>query len=120
MPRRRVIKALTKTQKRKKEHLEICLDTESVGSASGTGLNRYRFVHNALPELDEPMPEDRGDTLPPHGDPIADSAVAPEATSRDDSLLDFEMPASAEPALWLAIGTMASQDIAISCVALQE
>jgi len=52
MPRRRVIKALTKTQKRKKEHLEICLDTESVTSASGTGLNCYRFVHNALPELD--------------------------------------------------------------------
>jgi isopentenyl-diphosphate Delta-isomerase len=52
MPRRRVIKALTKTQKRKKEHLEICLDTERVTSASGTGLNRYRFVHNALPELD--------------------------------------------------------------------
>ena len=52
MPRRRVNKALTKTQKRKKEHLEICLDTESVTSASGTGLSRYRFVHNALPELD--------------------------------------------------------------------
>ena len=52
MPRRRVIKALTKTQNRKKEHLEICLDTESVKSVSGTGLNRYRFVHNALPELD--------------------------------------------------------------------
>ena len=52
MPRRRVIKALTKTQKRKKEHLEICLDTERVTSASGTGLNRYRFVHNALPEID--------------------------------------------------------------------
>ena len=52
MPRHRVIKALTKTQKRKKEHLEICLDTERVTSASGTGLSRYRFVHNALPELD--------------------------------------------------------------------
>jgi len=52
MSRRRVSKALTKTQQRKKEHLEICLDTESVTSASGTGLHRYRFVHNALPELD--------------------------------------------------------------------
>lgn len=52
MPRRGVNKALTKTQKRKKEHLEICLDTDSVTSASGTGLDRYRFVHNALPELD--------------------------------------------------------------------
>jgi isopentenyl-diphosphate delta-isomerase len=52
MPRRSVSKPLTKTQQRKKEHLEICLDTESVTSPSGTGLDRYRFVHNALPELD--------------------------------------------------------------------
>jgi isopentenyl-diphosphate delta-isomerase len=52
MPRRRVKKALTATQKRKKEHLEICLDTASVAGHFGTGLDRYRFVHNALPELD--------------------------------------------------------------------
>lgn len=52
MPSRRVSKAPTKTQQRKKEHLEICLDTASVTSAAGTGLDRYRFVHNALPELD--------------------------------------------------------------------
>ena len=52
MPSRRVSKALTKTQQRKKEHLEICLDTESVTNTSGTGLDHYRFVHNALPELD--------------------------------------------------------------------
>ena len=51
MPRRRVSKALSKTQKRKREHLEICLDTESVTSRTGTGLDRYRFIHNALPEL---------------------------------------------------------------------
>jgi len=48
----RVKKALTKTQQRKKEHLELCLDTGSVTSSSGTGLDRYRFLHNALPELD--------------------------------------------------------------------
>ena len=52
MPRSRANKALTKTQARKKEHLEICLDTESVSSHSSTGLDRYRFIHNALPELD--------------------------------------------------------------------
>ncbi len=52
MPRPRASKALTKTQARKKQHLEICLDTESVSSHSGTGLDRYRFIHNALPELD--------------------------------------------------------------------
>jgi isopentenyl-diphosphate Delta-isomerase len=52
MPRRSVSKALSKTQQRKKEHLEICLDTERVTSVSGTGLHRYRFVHNSLPELD--------------------------------------------------------------------
>jgi isopentenyl-diphosphate delta-isomerase len=52
MPNRRASKALTKTQQRKKEHLEICLDTASVTSAAGTGLDGYRFIHNALPELD--------------------------------------------------------------------
>jgi isopentenyl-diphosphate delta-isomerase len=52
MPRPRANKALTKTQARKKEHLEICLDTESVSGHSSTGLDRYRFIHNALPELD--------------------------------------------------------------------
>ena len=52
MAKRRVKNALTKTQERKKEHLELCLDTESVASPSSTGLESYRFVHNALPELD--------------------------------------------------------------------
>jgi isopentenyl-diphosphate delta-isomerase len=52
MPRRRVKKALTKTQQRKKEHLELCLDPTSVSGRFGTGLDRYSFVHNALPELD--------------------------------------------------------------------
>jgi isopentenyl-diphosphate delta-isomerase len=52
MPKRRVKIALSQTQKRKKEHLELCLDTQSVSSSSGTGFEAYRFVHNALPELD--------------------------------------------------------------------
>ena len=52
MSNRRVKNALTQTQKRKKEHLELCLDTERVSSPSSTGLEAYRFVHNALPELD--------------------------------------------------------------------
>ena len=33
MPRRRVSKALSQTQERKKQHLEICLDTEPVSAA---------------------------------------------------------------------------------------
>jgi isopentenyl-diphosphate delta-isomerase len=52
MQRRGVNKRLTTTQKRKQEHLEICLDTQAVTGPLGTGLDRYRFVHNALPELD--------------------------------------------------------------------
>ena len=52
MASRKVKAALTKTQRRKKEHLELCLDTESVASPTSTGLERYRFLHNALPELD--------------------------------------------------------------------
>ena len=52
MPSRRLNKTLTKTQQRKKEHLELCLDTETVSSPSGSGLDSYTFVHNALPDLD--------------------------------------------------------------------
>jgi isopentenyl-diphosphate delta-isomerase len=52
MAPRRVKKALTATQQRKKEHLELCLDAKDISSGAGTGLDRYRFVHNALPELD--------------------------------------------------------------------
>lgn len=52
MPRRRVNNALTTTQQRKKEHLELCLDTRMVSGPAGTGLDLYTFVHNALPELD--------------------------------------------------------------------
>jgi isopentenyl-diphosphate delta-isomerase len=52
MPRRGTSQKLTATQKRKKEHLEICLDAQAVTGPLGTGLDRYRFVHDALPELD--------------------------------------------------------------------
>lgn len=49
MARPRGKKPLSPTQRRKKEHLELCLDAPSAG---GTGLDRYAFVHNALPETD--------------------------------------------------------------------
>ncbi|WP_135548357.1 type 2 isopentenyl-diphosphate Delta-isomerase [Paenibacillus cymbidii] len=40
------------TLKRKDEHLDICLHEDVQGLGDGTGLDRYRFRHNALPELD--------------------------------------------------------------------
>lgn len=53
MPRKRVSKkSLSATQQRKKEHLKLCLDTTSVTAPYGTGLDRYFFIHNALPEVD--------------------------------------------------------------------
>ena len=52
MARRGVRKALSQTQKRKKEHLELCLETGSVAGPSSTGFDRCRFTHNALPEID--------------------------------------------------------------------
>lgn len=52
MPPSRGKKSLSATQRRKKEHLELCLDTEAVSSAHGTGLDSYTFLHNALPEVD--------------------------------------------------------------------
>lgn len=45
-------KALSPTQRRKKEHLELCLEPGSVETPGGNGLDRYAFVHNALPEID--------------------------------------------------------------------
>jgi isopentenyl-diphosphate delta-isomerase len=45
-------KPLTATQRRKKEHLELCLDPPTVEAGGSTGLDRYAFVHNALPEVD--------------------------------------------------------------------
>lgn len=52
MPPRMGKKRLSATQQRKKEHLQLCLDTEAVSSPYGTGLERYSFLHNALPEID--------------------------------------------------------------------
>ncbi len=68
--------------------LELPPSTPEVPSATAAS--------GSFPELEEAMPEDRGEVVPPHGDPIAESAVAPPVASRDESLLDFEMP-SAEP-----------------------
>ncbi len=42
---------MNQTEIRKDEHIRINLD-EDVASAVRTGLERYRFVHQALPELD--------------------------------------------------------------------
>ena len=52
---------------------------------------------SAFPELDEPLSEDHGDVVPPHGDPIAESAPAPADVEQDDTLLDFDMPVPHEP-----------------------
>ena len=56
------------------------------------------MTSSAFPELEEALPEDHGDVLPPHGDPIAESEPQPSAASRDESLLDFDMPMVDEPA----------------------
>jgi isopentenyl-diphosphate delta-isomerase len=37
---------------RKNEHLRICLEEDVRPRTFGTGLERYRFVHQALPEID--------------------------------------------------------------------
>lgn len=52
MPPRSGKRSLSATQRRKKEHLELCLDAGTVSQAGGAGLDRYAFVHNALPEVD--------------------------------------------------------------------
>jgi isopentenyl-diphosphate delta-isomerase len=39
-------------QQRKRDHLRICLDTDLQSPHLSTGLEGYRFVHQALPEID--------------------------------------------------------------------
>ncbi len=52
MPPLKRSKSISATQERKKEHLKLSLETESVSFPFGTGFDRYTFVHNALPEVD--------------------------------------------------------------------
>lgn len=52
MARSRAKKSLSATQQRKKEHLELCLDSEAVRGPDGAGFDRYSLQHNALPEVD--------------------------------------------------------------------
>lgn len=42
---------LDNTAKRKGEHIRICLQEDVNGRGVATGLEQYRFTHNALPEL---------------------------------------------------------------------
>ena len=52
MPLTKGKRRLSPTQRRKKEHLQLCLDIDAVSSRFGTGLERYAFLHDALPEID--------------------------------------------------------------------
>jgi isopentenyl-diphosphate delta-isomerase len=40
------------TQTRKADHLRICLEEDVQFRETTSGLERYRFVHCCLPELD--------------------------------------------------------------------
>ncbi|GAA0371134.1 type 2 isopentenyl-diphosphate Delta-isomerase [Bacillus horti] len=42
----------TTTEKRKNEHIEVCLQEDVQGVGITNGFERYRFIHNALPEID--------------------------------------------------------------------
>ena len=52
MPPKRDKNSLSATQNRKKEHLELCLESEAVAYPYGAGLDNYTFLHNALPAVD--------------------------------------------------------------------
>jgi isopentenyl-diphosphate delta-isomerase len=117
MPTRRAKSALTKTQLRKKEHLELCLDTQSVSSSGGTGFEAYRFVHNALPELD--IDEiDTGTTF--LGKPLKAPILISSMTGGFDLARTVNRNlASAAEALGLAMG-VGSQRVAIEAPSAAE
>lgn len=43
---------MSDTSGRKSEHIRLCLEEQVNGTGITTGLEKYRFLHNALPELD--------------------------------------------------------------------
>ena len=47
-------KQLTQTQNRKDDHIKICLDEKVQFKKLGNGLEKYRFDHCCLPDLDYP------------------------------------------------------------------
>ncbi len=110
MPSRRAKPALTKTQLRKKEHLEICLDTAKVSSGGSTGFEAYRFIHNALPELDIDEIDTRTTFL---GKPLKAPLLISSMTGGFDLArkVNRNLAAAAE-ALGLAMG-VGSQRVAI-------
>ena len=46
------VSAETETQTRKADHIRICLDEDVQCRQVTTGLERYRFTHCCLPEID--------------------------------------------------------------------
>ncbi len=45
-------KTITETSKRKKEHIDLCLNNEVEFKAKTNGFDKYDFVHNAITEVD--------------------------------------------------------------------
>jgi len=57
----REVHSKEKVEQRKRQHIDICLHERVEGERMSTGLERYRFRHRALPELD--FSEIRTDTV---------------------------------------------------------
>jgi isopentenyl-diphosphate Delta-isomerase len=43
---------MSEVERRKREHIDICLNEDVEGVRISTGLERYRFKHRAVPEID--------------------------------------------------------------------
>lgn len=52
MPDGRFQAGVGRTNRRKEEHLDICLNKDITSTEITTGLDEYAFVHRALPEID--------------------------------------------------------------------
>lgn len=66
----------TETQNRKADHIRVCLEQDVQFRQTTTGLERYRFVHTCLPELDLAAVDVRTEFLgKPMGAPLLISSM---------------------------------------------
>ncbi|HEY9736823.1 MAG TPA: alpha-hydroxy-acid oxidizing protein, partial [Trichocoleus sp.] len=107
----------SETQARKADHIRICLDADVQCQQNTTGLERYRFLHCCLPELDRSDIDLRMTFL---GKPLAVPLLISSMTGGTDQAqrINYRLAATAQR-YGLAMG-VGSQRVAIENPAVHE
>lgn len=87
--------------RRKREHIEICLQEDVEGRGEGNGFDRYRFRHQGLPEIDYRKIDTSTEFLSRVLKvPLMVSSMTGERTNPDESTCGWRKSRSIEDGLW--------------------